>query len=101
MTSLTVLKAAMGVLCIVSFITDNSMLIRMDKIADLDIKRIQSLTDGIFAVVSTILILELKIPQGLDHDTLVRFIFSDIIFKLLIFAMSFIILGAFWIDSHF
>ena len=34
---------------------------------DLDIKRIQTLTDGVFAIAMTIIILEIRIPKGLDE----------------------------------
>lgn len=76
-------------------------LIEDKKIAVLDIKRIQSLSDGIFAVACTILILELKIPDGLDHVALVRYLSTAIIYKALIFVITFVLLSTYWIDSHF
>lgn len=73
----------------------------MEKITELDINRIQALTDAIFAVVSTLLILNLQVPSNLSHTGLVYFLFNEVAYKLLIFFLSFIIIAAFWIDSHY
>ena len=73
----------------------------MEKAIDLDVKRIQALTDATFAVAITITILGINVIPGLKHDDLVDFIFYEIIPALFIYFISFIILGAFWIDSHF
>jgi len=73
----------------------------MTKLYGLDTGRIQALNDGIFAVVITILVLQLKVPEELSHSELVSFLLSNLMYQLLIFLMSFVILGAFWIDSHY
>lgn len=67
----------------------------------LDTKRIQSLTDATFAVAMTILILEVKVPPGLDPKELNHYFISDIFPELFIYAIGFVTLGIFWIDSHF
>ena len=67
----------------------------------LDTKRIQSLTDATFAVAMTILILEVKVPTGLDPKELNTYFISDVFPELFIYAIGFVTLGIFWIDSHF
>lgn len=68
---------------------------------DLDIKRIQTLTDGVFAIAMTIIILEIKIPKGLDAISLNNHFLTHTIQELFIYCMGFITLGIFWIGSHF
>jgi uncharacterized membrane protein len=68
---------------------------------ELDTKRIQALTDASFAVAMTILVLEIKIAPGLDHHGLIDYLLTEIKPALLIYSLSFIIIGAFWIDSHY
>jgi uncharacterized membrane protein len=65
--------------------------------------RIEFLTDGIFAIVMTLLVLEIVVPQ-LTHSEVAAGELPKRLLELwpLIFsyAMSFIILGFFWINSH-
>lgn len=68
---------------------------------DLDIKRIQSLTDGVFAIAMTIIILEIKIPEGLDPDTLYRHFMVETLQEIFIYFLGFVMLGILWIGSHF
>ena len=66
-------------------------------------QRIEALSDGIFAFAMTLLVLDVKIPklseplvnQGVLAQTLL-----DLWPKFLTFAMSFLILGFFWIAHH-
>lgn len=67
----------------------------------LDIKRIQALTDGVFAIAMTIIILEIKIPSGLNSVNLSNHFFEHTFQELTIYCMGFVILGIFWIGSHF
>lgn len=73
----------------------------MENRNELDSRRIQALTDATFAVALTIMILEIKIATGINHADLIKYIFNEIIPSLSVYFLSFIILGAFWIDSHF
>jgi uncharacterized membrane protein len=71
--------------------------------------RVELLTDGIFAVVMTLLVLEISVPQiSSSHDAidsaaagteLLNGLF-DLWPKLLSFAISFIILAIFWVGHH-
>ena len=66
----------------------------------LDIRRINSLTDATFGVAMTILILSVEMPEGLSAEKM-HAMFSDHLLKsLLIYGLSFIILGSFWNESH-
>ena len=73
----------------------------MEKSIELDIKRIQALSDATFAVAMTIIILGINIKTGLNHSDLVKFLFNEIFPSLFIYFLSFMVLGAFWVDSHF
>jgi uncharacterized membrane protein len=65
-------------------------------------ERLSTLADGVFAIVMTLLVLELSVPavKGLSAN-------SDLIHKLtemwpefLIYGLSFMILGVFWVIHH-
>ncbi|MEO0001118.1 MAG: hypothetical protein RL766_1164 [Bacteroidota bacterium] len=68
---------------------------------ELNVNRIQALTDAVFAIVITILSLALVVPPGEDDEGLKRFMWDQIIPKLFIFFLGFIVVGAFWVDTHF
>jgi len=64
--------------------------------------RIEALTDGVFAVVMTLLVLDIKVPelaQPMAAEELVRQLFA-LWPKLLSYAISFIILGVYWVGHH-
>jgi uncharacterized membrane protein len=72
-------------------------------------KRVEFLTDGIFAVVMTLLVLEISVPQlSSSHDAmgsaaveteLLNGLF-DLWPKILVFGISFIILAIYWLAHH-
>lgn len=72
-------------------------------------KRVEFLTDGIFAVVMTLLVLEISVPQiSSSHDAigsaaagteLLNSLF-DLWPKILVFGISFIILAIYWLAHH-
>lgn len=67
----------------------------------LDTKRIQALTDAVFAVAMTILILEVRIPPKFRHIELTQYFIYQTFPEILIYILGFITLGVFWIGSHF
>jgi uncharacterized membrane protein len=73
----------------------------MPKKTTLDIKRIQSLTDGVFAIAMTIIILEIKIPVGLNSADLHNYFLKHTFQELFIYLLGFVTLGILWIGSHF
>lgn len=75
--------------------------IREKRLASLDVKRIQSLTDSVFAIVITILSLTLVVPANENDEGLRRFLWDQILPKLFIFFLGFIIVGAYWVDTHY
>lgn len=66
----------------------------------LDINRINALTDATFGVAMTILILSIEMPQGLSTEKMHIHFYQLIFPSLLIYILSFIILGSFWNESH-
>jgi uncharacterized membrane protein len=68
---------------------------------DRSMKRIFSLTDATFGVAMTILILSVDIPFGLSDDKLHEKLFDQIFPALFVYILSFIILGAFWNETHY
>lgn len=73
----------------------------MAKLFILKISRLESLTDGIFAIAMTILIFNLHIPSQLREQSLWTVLSHDTFEKLGIYAGSFIILGTQWIGTYF
>ena len=65
--------------------------------------RIEALADGIFSVAMTLLVLEIKLPQGEFYDT-----DQELLQRLLslestitIYLISFLVLGMFWVSHHY
>lgn len=67
----------------------------------LDIKRIHALTDGTFAVATTILILNVEVPEGLTIANMHEMLLEKVAPSLFIYMLGFIILGSFWNESHY
>lgn len=61
--------------------------------------RIEGLTDGIFAIAMTLLVLELKVPHVAGEWVLGDGI-VELVPHLLTYALSFIVLGILWIGHH-
>lgn len=64
-------------------------------------ERLEALTDGIFAIAMTILILDLHLPDKVDPYTLNTFLETDVLQKIFIYMGSFIILGTQWVAINF
>lgn len=67
----------------------------------LKVSRLEGLTDGIFSIAMTILILDLRIPLSMVSREITHLWEEDILYKLLIYAGSFIILGTHWVAMNF
>lgn len=67
----------------------------------LKVSRLEGLTDGIFAVAMTILVLDLRLPAGAIDITHLSLFLNGIYLKLFIYCGSFIILGTLWIAMNF
>ena len=57
--------------------------------------RLEAFSDGVIAILITIMVLELKVPHGNDWQSL-----QAPVFTLLLYALSFIYLGIYWNNHH-
>src|SRR5215216_5918008 len=57
--------------------------------------RLEAFSDGVIAIIITIMVLELKIPHGADWEAL-----RPIIPVFLTYVMSFVYLGIYWNNHH-
>ena len=66
-------------------------------------KRLEALADGVFAIVMTLLVLELTIPIISEHHTNAEITreLLDLWPKFLSYFLSFLILGVYWIIHHY
>jgi len=58
-------------------------------------ERIAAFSDGVFAIIITIMVLELKVPHGADLGAL-----SGLLPVFLTYVLSFIVLGIYWNNHH-
>lgn len=67
----------------------------------LTLDRLNALSDGVTAVVLTLLVLAIDIPQGHDfsQDGLVPFLLK-IEYELTVYAISFVLIGSYWIQHN-
>jgi uncharacterized membrane protein len=57
--------------------------------------RLEAFSDGVIAILITIMVLELKTPHGMDWRSL-----QPAIFTLLMYVLSFVFLGIYWSNHH-
>src|SRR5579864_9409613 len=57
--------------------------------------RLEAFSDGVLAVIITIMVLELKVPQGEGFQAL-----ASVLPTLLIYVLSFIYVGIYWNNHH-
>jgi uncharacterized membrane protein len=64
--------------------------------------RIEAFSDGVIAIILTIMVLELKVPELSEHFTREAFwqAAQHLAPKLIAYAMSFIIVAIFWVNHH-
>ena len=67
----------------------------------LKVSRLEALTDGIFAIAMTIIVLNLHVPLHLPNQKIPPLIREEIFSNLLVYIGSFIILGTHWIAMNF
>jgi len=64
------------------------------------IQRIAAFSDGVIAIIITIMVLELKLPDGAaTGDAWTKFL-APLAPKLAIYALSFFIVGTLWVNHH-
>ena len=57
--------------------------------------RLEAFSDGVIAILITIMVLELKVPEGTDWAAL-----RPLVPTLLTYALSFVFLGIYWTNHH-
>lgn len=57
--------------------------------------RLEAFSDGVFAIIITIMVLEIKVPQGTDWNSL-----KPLIPVMLGYMLSFIFVGIYWVNHH-
>jgi uncharacterized membrane protein len=57
--------------------------------------RLEAFSDGVIAILITIMVLELKVPHGMDWNSV-----QPTVFTLLLYLMSFVYLGIYWTNHH-
>lgn len=63
-------------------------------------KRITAFSDGVIANIITIMVLELKLPETAAKDDVWSGFAAPLAPKLSIYALSFVIVGALWVNHH-
>src|ERR671930_2133695 len=69
---------------------------------ELRLTRLEAFSDGVFAIVVTLLVLELKVPSLQDHHSVsgLSHRLLDLLPKFLSWLISFIIVCKFWLNHH-
>jgi uncharacterized membrane protein len=69
---------------------------------ELRLGRIEAFSDGVFAIVVTLLVLELKVPTLKDHASVSELVHQlvELLPKFLSWLISFIIVCKFWLNHH-
>ncbi|HEY6460219.1 MAG TPA: TMEM175 family protein [Polyangiaceae bacterium] len=57
--------------------------------------RLEAFTDGVMAVIITIMVLEIKVPHGVELESL-----EPLVSSLLGYALSFVFIGIYWNNHH-
>lgn len=60
--------------------------------------RLEAFSDGVFAIVITLLVLDIRIPEEFNHSVLQEVL--NLLPNILSFVCSFIIIGIYWIAHH-
>src|SRR5262244_2463133 len=68
--------------------------------ASLGTERIAAFSDGVIAIIITIMVLELKLPEGAAVGDVWPSFLAPLAPKIAIYALSFVIVGALWINHH-
>ena len=61
----------------------------------MDNRRLEAFSDGVLAILITIMVLELKVPRGTDLASL-----QPLLWVFLSYVLSFVYLGIYWNNHH-
>ena len=72
------------------------------KQGEMRLTRVEAFSDGVFAIVVTLLVLELKVPALKDHASVSELAYQlvELVPKVLSWLISFIIVCKFWLNHH-
>src|SRR5438093_10819308 len=72
------------------------------KQGEMRLTRIEAFSDGVFAIVVTLLVLELKVPSLHDHQSVAELAaqLRDMLPKFVSWLISFVIVCKFWLNHH-
>lgn len=76
------------------------MSITYNRIAGQSVERLAALSDGIFGVAMTLLLLDLKVPEKGIGETELRAKLIELLPSIAVYLMSFITLGIFWVGQQ-
>jgi uncharacterized membrane protein len=67
-----------------------------------DVSRLLALSDGVFAIAMTLLVLNVPVPQlpAAATDEQVRKAFFDVLPNIAVFVLSFLLVGVYWLVHH-
>lgn len=65
--------------------------------------RVESFSDGVFAIVMTLLVLELHVPEIADHSSFGQYatVMAPLIPKFVSFVLSFVMVSIYWVNHHY
>lgn len=66
---------------------------------DVDTGRVLALSDGVFAIAATLLVLDVRLPDGLVHDEFLHAL-HDIVPALRGYLISYVVIGMLWLGHH-
>lgn len=66
---------------------------------DIDTGRVLALSDGVFAIASTLLVLDLRLPNDLTNTQLHKAL-ADLVPEFRAYAISYALIGLFWFSHH-
>ena len=69
--------------------------------ASVGTERIAAFSDGVIAIIITIMVLELKLPEAAAKGEAWSSFLAPLAPKLAVYALSFVIVGALWVNHHY
>lgn len=66
-------------------------------------ERVEAFSDGVFAIILTILVLELRVPTIADHSNLSQYAaaVAPLVPKVIAFVLTFVIICMHWVSHHY
>lgn len=65
--------------------------------------RVEAFSDGVFAIILTLLVLELRVPDIADHSSLGQYAaaMAPVIPKVITFVLTFVLICIHWVSHHY